>query len=386
MGLGSIALANLRRHKGRAVLMALGLATAVAAFVTVATLVLSLQGTMDDRLTRYGANLLVLPATAELSLTYGGVAVAGAGEARVSVLPAGAMQAIRGIPSAALVEAAIPVLLRPLELEDGSTVLALGTDIAASERVKPWWRVEGAFPARPDEILLGINVRNRLGIDAGSLILLQDRRYRVSGVIRETGGEEDNLAIMERADLAALTGAGEELNLVEVTASRSSAVGALSAEIQAALPGASVTSVKKSLEFTARSNDALTRFGWAATLLIVLISGLIVTFTMLAAVRERRREIGVFRALGFRRGHVTGLLLREAVAVSLVSSVLGLGLGLGGALAAPRLVQGLELSLRIHPLVPVAAVTLSLVLAVLATLYPALRASAEDPSSALRSL
>jgi putative ABC transport system permease protein len=228
-------------------------------------------------------------------------------------------------------------------------------------------------------------VRNRLGIDAGGSVLLQGRSYRVSGVIRETGGEEDNLAIMERAELAALTGAGEELNLVEVTASRSNAVGTLSSEIQAALPGASVTSVKKSLEFTARSNDALTRFGWAATGLIVLISGLIVAFTMLAAVRERRREIGVFRALGFRSGHVTGLLLREAVAVSLVSSVLGLGLGLGGALAAPRLVRGLDLTLRVHPLVPVAGVVMSLVLAVVATIYPALKASAEDPSSALRS-
>jgi putative ABC transport system permease protein len=384
VGLGSVALANLRRHKGRVLVMALGLATAVAAFIAVASLVLSLQSTMDDRLTRYGASLLVLPASAELSLTYGGVPVAGAGEGQVPVLPAGTLEAIEKIPSASSIEAAVPVLLYPVHVSDG-TLLAMGTDVALSARVKPWWRVQGALPSSGQELLLGANAAGRLGAKAGSRLSVEGRDYVVSGVLLETGGEEDNLVIMDRAQLATLAGRGADVNLIEVTASHSAAVDQLSREIAAAAPGATVSSVKKSLEFTAQANGALTSFGWAATALIVLISALIVIFTMLAAVHERQRELGVLRALGFRRRHVAGLLLREAIVVSLASAVLGVALGLGGAALAPRLASGLNLSLSLNPLVLVGAVALSVLLAVLSTLYPAFKASAQDPASALRS-
>ena len=64
------------------------------------------------------------------------------------------------------------------------------------------------------------------------------------------------------------------------------------------MPGSSVASVKKSIEFTNQANSSLADFGLAVTLLIVLISGLVVMITMLTSVKERQKEIGVFRAVG----------------------------------------------------------------------------------------
>ncbi len=94
MGLGTIARANIRRHPGRAALMLVGMAVAVAAFVTVVSLVLSLRATLDDRLARYGASLVVTPASPELSLDYGGVSVADAGSGVVPVLDESAVTTI----------------------------------------------------------------------------------------------------------------------------------------------------------------------------------------------------------------------------------------------------------------------------------------------------
>jgi putative ABC transport system permease protein len=363
--------------------MLVGMAVAVAAFVTVVSLVLSLRQTLDDRLARYGASLLVVPTSPELSLQYGGFSVADAGMGDVPVLHESALAAIRGIASAAQVAEVIPALLQPVQVARG-TYLVLGTDIPASLRAKPWWRIEGAAPARPDQVLLGLDARNKLGLDRGDTLRIEGHLFTVSGVLWPTGGEEDGLIVMDRKELAFLAGRGDEINLVEVTAKASQAVGALSREIGQALPEASVISVKKSLEFNAQANSSLAKFGLAATALIVLISVFIVSLTTLAAVRERQREIGVLRAIGYRRKDIWSLLLTEALMLSAGAALLGTAAGLAGAALGPRLVQGLTLQFAPNVVVVAAGIVLAMVMAVASTLYPASRAARLDPARALR--
>lgn len=383
MGLGTIARANIRRHPGRAALMALGMALAVAAFITVVSLVLSLRGTMDDKLARYGASLLVMPASAELSLEYGGMTVADVGSGEVPALDDDAVARILGIPSKRMLAEAVPVLVQPVSVV-GSTYLALGTDLEAMLRAKPWWKIEGTAPDGPGQVLLGLEARNRLASDPGATLDIQGRDYTVSGVLWETGGDEDGVIVMDRQELAQLTGRGAEVSLVEIVAADSGAAGALSEEISKALPDASVVSIKKSLEFNSRADVALGRFGLAATALIVVVSGAIISLTMLASVRERRREIGILRAIGYRCRDIWVLLLLESIFLSGGAALVGTALGLAGAALGPRLVQSLELEFVVNPVVVVTGVVLSAVLAVSATLYPASRAARLDPASALR--
>jgi putative ABC transport system permease protein len=182
MGLSMIARAHLRRHKGRTALMLVGLATAVAAFIAVMSLVLSLRTTLDDRLARYGASLIVTPASPELSLDYGGITVATAGSADAPMLEAGAVDRISAIPSRSHLAAVVPILLQPENI-GGADYLVIGTDIGASVLVKPWWRVQGRLPGRPDEVLLGLNARNKLLADAGTALTIEGKSYQVSGVL-----------------------------------------------------------------------------------------------------------------------------------------------------------------------------------------------------------
>lgn len=383
MELRHIAFGNLRRRKGKAALITFGLAVAVAAFVLVLSLILSLRSTVDDRLARYGSNLVVTPPRSEVDLSFGGVRVAGAGSGQVRYLDESDVEAVRSLSEPERLTAVIPVSLRLVDVE-GRRLLAMGTDLAASSRVKLWWRLEGTLPAAPDQVLLGLNVRNELGLDTGDEILIDGRSFTVSAVLWETGGEEDSLIIMDRAVLDALTGVAGEVNLIEVTASSTAAVDGVARDLRLALPEAEVSSVKSSIEFNNQADSALADFGLAVTFLIVLISGLVVTITMLNAVQERQKEIGIFRAVGYKQRHIATLVLLESAMLSSSAAVLGVVAGLGAASLAPRLVQDSEIGFTFDPLAVVAGVLVAFLIGFLASIYPAWRAARMDPATALK--
>lgn len=385
LGLNTIALAHLVRYRGKSVLIILGLTVAVAAFVSVMSLVLSLQTELDSRLARYGASLTVVPQSPELSLQYGGMTVATAGSGQTALLDPSVISRVENIQSRELLAGVLPVALHAVNVS-GADYLVIGTDIATSARVKPWWKVEGSLPAQRNEVLLGLSARNRLRSDVGATLTVAGRPFVVSGVLQETGGEEDNAIIMERTALAEAVGESLDPNMIEVAVTDSAAVEEVVREIQAAVPGVDVRSVKQSLEFNAQAGSSLSKIVLGATVLIILIATLVVVLTMLAAVRERQKEIGVFRALGFRTRHVMSLMFRESLLLSAVAAGVGLVLGVLGAAYGPKIVPGLDLHLSVTAPVLVAGAALAIVLAAIATVYPAFLATRLDPAIALRKL
>jgi putative ABC transport system permease protein len=121
--------------------------------------------------------------------------------------------------------------------------------------------------------------------------------------------------------------------------------------------------------------------------ILLLVGGLVVFVTVTASVRERTSEIGIFRAIGFRRSSIMGIFLGEAAILSALAGVAGYGAGLGGArLMAPLFKGGAQAAWAFDPMLPLAAVALSIVLGQLASLVPAIQASRLDPATALRTL
>jgi putative ABC transport system permease protein len=130
----------------------------------------------------------------------------------------------------------------------------------------------------------------------------------------------------------------------------------------------------------------LTAITTGSALLALVIGGLSVINTMLMAVTERVREIGLKKAVGARTGHVMREFVSEASVIGAIGGLIGLGLGwavttlINLALVSGNQAELFELSLRL--------VILSLAFAVglgaLAGVIPALRAAQLDPVTALR--
>jgi len=130
----------------------------------------------------------------------------------------------------------------------------------------------------------------------------------------------------------------------------------------------------------ARTTFTLIMVGAAAG--VALLLGAIGIYGVISyMVSLRTREIGVRIALGAQREQVRGMVVRQG----LVLAVIGVGIGLAGALALSRLISSLLYGVAPHDPVTFGAVTVTLLaVAAVASWLPAMRAARIDPIEALR--
>jgi putative ABC transport system permease protein len=120
---------------------------------------------------------------------------------------------------------------------------------------------------------------------------------------------------------------------------------------------------------------------------ILFIGGLVVLVTMMGSVRERTREIGIFRAVGFRRTHILQIVLLEAGIISALAGILGYGAGWASAAAALAFFGDAHSGhVPFAPGLAAESVALAMALGLIASVYPAQMGARMDPNEALRSL
>jgi putative ABC transport system permease protein len=124
---------------------------------------------------------------------------------------------------------------------------------------------------------------------------------------------------------------------------------------------------------------------WGIAVMALVVGGLGMTNTMVMSVLERTREIGVLRALGWRKRHVLWMIVRESVALSMLGSAAGIaaGVALGYLLNLLPFMRGFIRMTYSVDLFAQALVT-ALVLGIVGGVYPAWRAAGLQPVEALR--
>jgi putative ABC transport system permease protein len=123
----------------------------------------------------------------------------------------------------------------------------------------------------------------------------------------------------------------------------------------------------------------------AISFMAIFVGGLGVMNTMLMAVLERTREIGVLRALGWRQRRILGMILQEATLLGVLGGITGILIALGlGLLFSQTPMVGETLTPVWEYDIFIRAIAIALFLGILGGVYPALRATRLQPVEALR--
>ncbi len=394
MNLKDIAFLNLRRRKAKAAFVLAGLLVGVATVVGLLTLAEALTEDINHKLEQYGANILVVPKTENLSLSYGGLSLGGV-SFEMEELREADLKRIGSIPNAGNVAAVGPVVLGVVDVGDRKVLMA-GLDFRVAAMLKPWWKVRGEFPPANGAVL-GAEAAEKLNLGVGDAFQADGWDFRVTGVLEPTGSQDDQILFTPLATAQMVLDKEGRVSMAEVAAlCKDCPIEDMVGQISEALPGADVMAIQQVVKGRMETIGHFRQFSLGVSALVVLVGSLVVLVTMMGSVRERTAEIGIFRAIGFRKSHVARIVLLEAGIVAAVAGVFGYLAGLGGTkLLLPFFTRetgvgvhhaGHAVSIPFDPILAAGALLCAVLLGLAASAYPAMVAARMDPNEALRSL
>ena len=290
-----------------------------------------------------------------------------------------------------------------------------------------------AYPVLPTNITSGRNLQSGetgvvllsennsafFNVGVGGTITILEHDFQVVGIHGSSGMEDVQTLYMSLSDAQTITNNAGYVTSLRVFATDSASVTAVAGAISALHPELQVTTSQERLTQlqamqtsyqTALANSEATvaqtqSVAFEEVGVATAATSLIVLFLMLYTVRERTKEIGTLKAIGFSNGNVMSQFMLEGVLLSLFAGVVGIAIS---AVAAPTL-SGLLLpaatqvgiagaagrSLTVTDPTTTAAVSLTpelvlialgaaVLLGVLGSLYPAWRASRTRPAEAMR--
>jgi ABC-type lipoprotein release transport system permease subunit len=257
-------------------------------------------------------------------------------------------------------------------------------------------------------VLVGEALAERLHVKVGSKVVvsatdakgdLAGEAFRVAGLYRTASLEMDRTTVFVRlAEAQKLLALGDAVSELVVRARDRKQAGALAAELEGKLGSeAEVRTWRQLAPLLVYFVDIFDQMAWIVYAAVFIAMAFGIANVLLMAVFERTREIGVMRSIGMNGQRVVALVTLESLSLVVVGVVAGFALtGLGlfllrDGIDLSRWAQGLNamgIGTTITPVVRsgdlVAPVVVATITALLAGLWPALRASRSQPADALR--
>lgn len=363
---------SLARRRARMLTALLAIAMGATIISGLVTIYYDIPRQMGKEFRSYGANMLVIPTNPDKKITNE------------------QLDEIKSlIPSGKLVGQA-PYIYTNAKINEQPYMLA-GTDLKGAKKNSPYWLIDGSWPEKPREVLIGNEVSKALGLKEGDKIIINtpkvngegsiDTNFVVSGVVT-TGGKEEELIFMGIDDISQLVKdknydvveysvEAEQNELSKIVSNISKKDGSLTPQM--------VKRVTASQDIVLNKLQALV---FIVTIIVLFIMMICVSTTMMAVVTERRKEIGLKKALGATNSSVIVDFLGEGAFLGVFGGLLGVALGYIFANRVSISVFARKVSFL--PLLVPMTIIVCIVITIVASLIPVSKTVDIDPALVLR--
>ena len=378
----------------------------VAALVAIRHVTVFSEQEVAHQLETLGANILILPKNASLQDYY-------SADLNGATLPESHASSIL-LASLPGVEKLSPKYCLPIEIA-GKTTILTGILPQNEFQAKAVWQSTSMFTktkhvgcakagsSEPEDdspeslaqrrtigqlddhaLILGADVAAASSLKKGSSLVLLGEQFRVAAVLPSTGTVDDGRAFGHLHTVQRLAKAGEVVSAIEVLGCCEDAAGQLVPQLSALLPDAKVVTISQVVQTQVGVNRLMAKSSIFVLGVLVIVGGASVASSTSANVRERRREIGTLMALGATPGLIARLFLTKAAWLGLVGGAAGVITGVILAVIIGPQWAGVEISPL--PILSMAAVAAALGVALIAALWPAMRAARLDPCTCFKDI
>ncbi|NIP40885.1 MAG: FtsX-like permease family protein, partial [Candidatus Aenigmarchaeota archaeon] len=209
--------------------------------------------------------------------------------------------------------------------------------------------------------------------------------FRVSGLLNKTEMQDDNVVFINLKEAQEILGKEGKISLIEVMAfCNTCPIEEIIRQIEEKIPNVKGVAAKQLINTQMTFTKKFLDFGLAVSVFILLIGIISLSTSMVSFVKDKTKEIGIFRSVGFRKKDIGKIIIFETIIVAVLSGVFGFGLGQVIATVLGQTMLGLNVG--INMMMITWAFAISLLVCSLSILLPLRTASKITVTEALRSL
>ena len=363
---------SLIRRRSRMLVALLAIAIGSTVLSGLLTIYYDIPRQMGTVFRSYGANVIFLPAESESKITQEQI---------------GAIKQV--IDSEKLVGFA-PYIYQSAKVNEQPYMIA-ATDLENARNNSPYWLIRGDWPHNKKEVLIGHEISRNIELSVGDTFIVNTPKLNgdvtvnectVSGIVT-TGGVEEEFIFMSLEDIKGIIGYDDRFDVIECSIDGNQEyLKSIADMVSKQVGGITPRLVKRVTESQDVVLSKLQALVWIVTIIVLFLTMICVTTTMMAVVAERRKEIGLKKALGASNSSVVKDFMGEAVMLGLIGGIFGVVLGYVFADNVSISVFAREVSFPVQ-LAPFTVIA-SIIITIVSCLFP-VRATVDiDPALVLR--
>ncbi|MEE5992209.1 MAG: FtsX-like permease family protein [Oscillospiraceae bacterium] len=370
--------ASLMRRRSRMLVALLSIAIGATVLSGLVTIYYDVPRQMGAQFRNYGANMIFTASDEEMSLE-------------------DVQNSAKLISSGDLV-GMTPYRYENIRIRERPIVVA-GTDMEGVKLTSPYWNVQGDYPTASEQMMIGANVAESFRLKIGDILTVsytpegavatEDETvldnmidFEITGIL-DTGGSEEDYVYMSLEDLEALTENKGSIDVAELSVSGGGDV--VNSYVEKINQSQSAVKARLVKRVTASETTVLSKLQalvLLVTIVVLALTMICVATTMTAVVTERRKEIGLRKAIGASDSSIIKEFLGESILLGGLGGVLGSVLGF--VFAQQVSIHVFSSSIAFRPLLVPITIIVSVLVTGLSSLMPIRSATDVDPALVLK--